>query len=306
MKYIKTFSDECEVSQVALGCMRISDKTDKEMDFYLNNAIELGINYFDHADIYGGGKCEEVFGAALKRNPTLRDKMYIQTKCSIVPGSMYDFSKEHIISAVDGSLKRLGVDYVDVLLLHRPDLLMEPAEVAEAFDELEAKGKVKNFGVSNHRALQIELLQREMNQKLSINQMQLSITNANMIASGANVNLPCEDGVNYDGYLRDYCRLKGITIQPWSPLQYGFIAGSFVDNRKYKSLNKVIDELAEKYGLTSTGMAIAWLMRLPDKMQPVVGSTNPDRIKAVAEAADVTISREDWYRIYREAGYRLP
>ena len=306
MKYIKTFSDECEVSQVALGCMRISDKTDKEMDFYLNNAIELGINYFDHADIYGGGKCEEVFGAALKRNPALRDKMYIQTKCSIVPGSMYDFSKEHIISAVDGSLKRLGVDYVDVLLLHRPDLLMEPAEVAEAFDELEAKGKVKNFGVSNHSALQIELLQREMKQKLSINQMQLSITNANMIASGANVNLPCEDGINYDGYLRDYCRLKGITIQPWSPLQYGFIAGSFVDNRKYKSLNKVIDELAEKYGLTSTGMAIAWLMRLPDKMQPIVGSTNPDRIKAVAEAADVTISREDWYRIYREAGYRLP
>ena len=306
MKYIKTFSDECEVSQVALGCMRISDKTDKEMDFYLNNAIELGINYFDHADIYGGGKCEEVFGAALKRNPALRDKMYIQTKCSIVPGSMYDFSKEHIISAVDGSLKRLGVDYVDVLLLHRPDLLMEPAEVAEAFDELEAKGKVKNFGVSNHSALQIELLQREMKQKLSINQMQLSITNANMIASGANVNLPCEDGVNYDGYLRDYCRLKGITIQPWSPLQYGFIAGSFVDNRKYKSLNKVIDELAEKYGLTSTGMAIACLMRLPDKMQPIVGSTNPDRIKAVAEAADVTISREDWYRIYREAGYRLP
>ena len=306
MKYIKTFSDECEVSQVALGCMRISDKSDKEMDFYLNNAVELGINYFDHADIYGGGKCEEVFGAALKRNPSLRDKMYIQTKCSIVPGSMYDFSKEHIISAVDGSLKRLGVDYVDVLLLHRPDLLMEPAEVAEAFDELEAKGKVKAFGVSNHSPLQIELLQREMKHKLSINQMQLSITNANMLASGANVNLPCEDGVNYDGYLRDYCRLKGITIQPWSPLQYGFIAGSFVDNRKYKSLNKVIDELAEKYGLTSTGMAIAWLMRLPENMQPIVGSTNPDRINAVAEAADVTISREDWYRIYREAGYRLP
>ena len=306
MKYINTFSDKCDVSQVALGCMRISDKSDKEMDFYLNNAIDLGINYFDHADIYGRGKCEEVFGAALKRNPTLRDKMYIQTKCSIVPGSMYDFSKEHIISAVDGSLKRLGVDYVDVLLLHRPDLLMEPAEVAEAFDELEAKGKVKAFGVSNHSALQIELLQREMKQTLSINQMQLSITNANMIASGANVNLPCEDGVNYDGYLRDYCRLKGITIQPWSPLQYGFISGNFVDNRKYKSLNKVIDELAEKYGTTATGMAIAWLLRLPEKMQPIVGSTNPERIKAVAEAADITISREDWYRIYREAGYRLP
>ena len=306
MKYLNTFSDECAVSQVALGCMRISDKSDKEMDFYLNNAVELGINYFDHADIYGRGKCEEVFGAALKRNPGIRDKIYIQTKCSIVPGSMYDFSKEHIISAVDGSLKRLGVEYVDVVLLHRPDLLMEPAEVAEAFDELEAKGKVKAFGVSNHSALQIELLQREVKQKLAINQMQLSITNANMIANGANVNLPCEDGVNYDGYLRDYCRLKGITIQPWSPLQYGFIAGSFVDNRKYKSLNKVIEELAEKYGTTATGMAIAWILRLPDKMQPIVGSTNPERIKAVAEAADITISREDWYRIYREAGYRLP
>lgn len=306
MKYIKTFSDECEVSQVALGCMRISDKTDKEMDFYLNNAVDLGINYFDHADIYGRGKCEEVFGAALKRNPTLRDKIYIQTKCSIVPGSMYDFSKEHIISAVDGSLKRLGVEHIDVLLLHRPDLLMDPAEVAEAFDELETKGKVGAFGVSNHSPLQIELLQREMKQKLSINQMQLSITNANMIASGANVNLPCDDGVNYDGYLRDYCRLKGITIQPWSPLQYGFIEGSFVDNRKYKNLNKVIEELAEKYGTTPTGMAIAWILRLPEKMQPIVGSTNPGRIEAVAKAADITLSREDWYRIYREAGYRLP
>lgn len=306
MKYIKTFSDKCEVSQVALGCMRISDKTDKEMDFYLNNAVDLGINYFDHADIYGRGKCEEVFGAALKRNSTLRDKIYIQTKCSIIPGSMYDFSKEHIINSVDGSLKRLGVEHIDVLLLHRPDLLMDPAEVAEAFNELESQGKVGAFGVSNHSPLQIELLQREMKQKLSINQMQLSITNANMIASGANVNLPCEDGVNYDGYLRDYCRLKGITIQPWSPLQYGFIEGSFVDNRKYKNLNKVIEELAEKYGTTPTGMAIAWILRLPEKMQPIVGSTNPGRIEAVAKAADITISREDWYRIYREAGYRLP
>lgn len=306
MKYIKTFSDTKEVSQVALGCMRISNMSDKEADFYLGNAIDLGINYFDHADIYGRGKCEEVFGSALKRNPTLRDKIYIQTKCSIVPGSMYDFSKEHIINSVDGSLKRLGIEHIDVLLLHRPDLLMEPSEVAEAFDELETSGKVGAFGVSNHSPLQIELLQREMKQKLSINQMQLSITNANMIASGANVNLPCDDGVNYDGYLRDYCRLKGITIQPWSPLQYGFIEGSFVDNRKYKSLVKVLEELAEKYGTTPTGMAIAWILRLPEKMQPIVGSTNPERIKTVAKVADISISREDWYRIYREAGYRLP
>lgn len=305
MKYITPLSENETISQVALGCMRISDKTDKEMDQYLNTAIECGINYFDHADIYGGGKCEEVFGAALKRNPDLRDKIYIQTKCSIKRG-MYDFSKEHIISSVDGSLKRLGIERIDTLLLHRPDLLMEPEEVAEAFDELEKSGKVKYFGVSNHSPLQIELLKKYVKQPLLFNQMQLSITNANMVSSGANVNLNNSDGVNYDGYLRDYCRVNDITIQPWSPLQYGFIEGSFLKNKKYKDLHKVIDEVAEKYAITDTGVAIAWLLRLPEKMQPIVGSTNIERIKAVAEASDITLSKEDWYKIYLAAGYRLP
>lgn len=306
MKYITPISKNEKFSQVALGCMRIADKTDKEMDDYLNTAIECGVNYFDHADIYGGGKCEEVFGAALKRNPGLKDKIFIQTKCSIVPGKMYNFSKEHIISSVDGSLKRLGLERVDTLLLHRPDLLMEPEEIAEAFDELEKSGKVKYFGVSNHSPLQIELLKKYVKQPLRFNQMQLSITNANMISSGANVNLANSDGVNYDGYLRDYCRVNEITIQPWSPLQYGFIEGSFLKNRKYKDLHKVIDEIAEKYGITDTGVAIAWLLRLPEKMQPIVGSTNIQRIKAVAEASDITLSKEDWYKIYLAAGYRLP
>ncbi|MBE6746627.1 MAG: aldo/keto reductase family oxidoreductase [Ruminococcaceae bacterium] len=305
MKYIKTFSKDTEVSQVALGCMRIGNMTDKEADIYLSTAVECGYNYFDHADIYGGGRCEEVFGAALKRNSKLRDKIIIQTKCGIRKG-MYDFSKEHILSSVEGSLRRLGLDSVDVLLLHRPDLLMEPDEVAEAFDELEKSGKVRHFGVSNHSAPQIELLKTSVKQELSINQMQLSIATASMISSGANVNLCNEDGVNRDGYLRDYCRLNGITIQPWSPLQHGFIEGSFSKNEKYAELNRTIGELAEKYGITETGMAIAWLLRLPDKMQPVVGSTNIERIKAVAEAADIEITREDWYKIYLAAGYRLP
>lgn len=305
MKYIKTFSQDTEVSQVALGCMRIGNMTDKEADIYLATAVECGYNYFDHADIYGGGRCEEVFGAALKRNGKLRDKIIIQTKCGIRKG-MYDFSKEHILSSVEGSLRRLGLDSVDVLLLHRPDLLMEPDEVAEAFDELEKSGKVRHFGVSNHSAPQIELLKTSVKQELSINQMQLSIATASMISSGANVNLCNEDGVNRDGYLRDYCRLNGITIQPWSPLQHGFIEGSFSKNEKYAELNRTIGELAEKYGITETGMAIAWLLRLPDKMQPVVGSTNIERIKAVAEAADIEITREDWYKIYLAAGYRLP
>ena len=305
MKYIKTFSQDTEVSQVALGCMRIGNMADKEADIYLATAVECGYNYFDHADIYGGGRCEEVFGAALKRNSKLRDKIIIQTKCGIRKG-MYDFSKEHILSSVEGSLRRLGLDSVDVLLLHRPDLLMEPDEVAEAFDELEKSGKVRHFGVSNHSAPQIELLKTSVKQELSINQMQLSIATASMISSGANVNLCNEDGVNRDGYLRDYCRLNGITIQPWSPLQHGFIEGSFSKNEKYAELNRTIGELAEKYGITETGMAIAWLLRLPDKMQPVVGSTNIERIKAVAEAADIEITREDWYKIYLAAGYRLP
>lgn len=305
MKYIRPSGFDKEISQVALGCMRIADKSDKEMDIYLNTAVEQGINYFDHADIYGGGKCEEVFGRALKRNPELKDKIFIQTKCSIRK-DMYDFSKEHIISSVDGSLKRLGLEKIDTLLLHRPDLLMEPEDVAEAFDELEKAGKVKFFGVSNHSPMQIELLKTAVSQPLVFNQMQLSITNATMLSSGANVNLCNDDGTNRDGYLRDYCRLNNITVQPWSPLQYGFIEGSFLKNRKYKDLHKVIDEVAQKYGITDTGVAIAWLLRLPEKMQPVVGSTNPERIKAVAKAADITLSREDWYKIYLAAGYRLP
>ncbi len=305
MKYIKTFSDSVEVSQVALGCMRIADMTDRQADEYLANGVELGYNYFDHADIYGKGKCEEVFGAALKRNKALRDKIIIQTKCGIRPG-MYDFSKEHIISAVEGSLRRLGVETIDVLLLHRPDLLMEPDEVAEAFDLLESSGKVKYFGVSNHSALQMELLKKSVRQELKINQLQLSITNATMISAGANVNVCSKDGTNYDGYLRDYCRLNGITIQPWSPLQKGFINGAFLLDNGYEELKKVMDEVAEKYGITDTGVAIAWLLRLPERMQPIIGSTNPERIKAVAQASDIEIEREDWYKIYRAAGYRLP
>lgn len=305
MKYINTFSKSTEVSRVALGCMRIAGLSDKEADEYINTAIDCGYNYFDHADIYGGGKCEEVFGSILKRNKGLRDKIIIQTKCGIRKG-MYDFSKDHIISSVENSLKRLGVDNIDVLLLHRPDLLMEPDEVAEAFDRLYESGKVSHFGVSNHSPMQIELLKKYVKQKLSINQMQLSITNASMISSGANVNLNNADGVNLDGYLRDYCRINGITIQPWSPLQHGFIEGSFLGNDKYKELNAVIGEIAEKYDITDTGVAIAWLLRLPDKMQPIVGSVNIQRIKDIARATDIELSREDWYRIYLAAGYRLP
>ena len=305
MKYIKTFSKDIEVSQVALGCMRISEMSDYDADKYVNAALEYGYNYFDHADIYGGGRCEQVFGGVLKRNPSLRDKLVIQTKCGIRRG-MYDFSKEHIIESVDNSLKSLAVEKIDVLLLHRPDLLMEPETVAEAFDQLYNSGKVGVFGVSNHSPMQIELLKKYVKQDIVINQLQLSVTNAHMISSGANVNIENKDGINCDGYVRDYCRLNNITIQPWSPLQKGFIDGPFLGNEEYSEINNALKEMAEKYGVTDTGMAIAWLLRLPDKMQPIVGSTNLDRIKQISDAADITISAEDWYKLYLAAGYKLP
>lgn len=305
MKYITIPTVGRPVSQVALGCMRIGRMTDAEADAYMGTALECGYNYFDHADIYGGGRCEQVFGGILRRDPSLRDKIVIQTKCSIRPGS-YDFSKEHILSSVDGSLRRLGVERVDVLLLHRPDLLMEPEEVAEAFDELERSGKVGAFGLSNHNPMQIELLRKYVRQPLLIDQMQLSIPHAYMIAGGANVNLQNNEGIDRDGYLRDYCRVHGITIQPWSPLQHGFIDGAFLTNERYADLKDLLSEIAAGYGISETGLAIAWLLRLPDKMQPIVGSTNLGRLREIAAAADVTLTREDWYRIYTGAGYPLP
>ena len=304
MKYIKTFSENIEVSQVALGCMRIADMSASEAERYISEAVELGYNYFDHADIYGGGECERVFGSGLALNKSLRDKIIIQTKCGIRK-EMYDFSKEHILNSVDNSLKSLGVEKIDVLLLHRPDLLMEPEEVAEAFDYLYESGKVGAFGVSNHSASQIELLKTAVKQDIKINQMQLSITNATMISSGANVNLN-RDGINYDGYLRDYCRLNSITVQPWSPLQHGFISGTFLGNPDFEELNIKLRNLAEKYDTTDTGIAIAWILRLPEKMQPVVGSINVTRLEEISKAADISLSREDWYDIYLTAGYKLP
>ncbi len=305
MKYIDLLGNKKPVSQVALGCMRVADLSEKEAESYINTALELGYNFFDHADIYGGGKCEEVFGRVLKATPSLRDKVFIQTKCGIRRG-MYDFSKEHIISSVENSLKRLNAEKIDVLLLHRPDLLMQPEQVAEAFDELYNSGKVSAFGVSNHSPLQIELLKKHVNQRLIINQLQLSVVNAQMISNGANVNTCFDDGVNRDGYLRDYCRLNGITVQPWSPLQHGFIEGPFLKNEQFSSVNKLLKDLGEKYGATDTGMAIAWLLRLPEKMQPIVGSINLTRLEEIAKAADIDLSAEDWYKIYREAGYKLP
>lgn len=305
MKHIEIADSGMKVSEIALGCMRIAKMSDKEISTLVHTAIECGINFFDHADIYGGGQSEARFAEALDWSGGLREKIYIQSKCGIRKG-MFDFSKEHIMSAVDGSLQRLRTDYLDVLLLHRPDTLVEPEEVAEAFTTLEQSGKVRHFGVSNQNPMQIELLKKNVMQPVLFNQLQLSITNSGMIDAGLNVNMENAPSIVHDGGILDYCRLKEITIQPWSPFQYGFFEGVFIGNEKFPKLNATLDSLAEKYGTNSSAMAIAWILRHPARMQPIIGTTNPQRVSDICEAAQVTLSREDWYAIYCAAGNKLP
>jgi len=285
--------------------MRISGMTNQEISTLIHTARDEGINFFDHADVYGDGKSEEKFSEAVNMNPSLREKMILQTKCGIRKGS-FDFSKEHILEAVDGSLKRLRTEYIDVLLLHRPDALVEPEEVAEAFTILETKGKVKYFGVSNQNPMQIELLCKFVKQKIHFNQLQLSITNTSMIDAGITVNMQIDRSVNRDGGILDYCRLKEIIIQPWSPFQYGFFEGVFLNNPKFPELNAKINAIAADKSVTNTAIAIAWLLRHPAHMQPIIGTTNPQRVKDSCQASGVTLSREEWYQIYLAAGNILP
>jgi predicted oxidoreductase len=306
MRTIQLGKSDLQVPVVAVGCMRINGLEKEEAEKFIRTAMENGANFFDHADIYGGGVCEEIFSDAIHMNAELREKMILQSKCGIVPGRMFDFSKEHILTSVDGILKRLKTEYLDVLLLHRPDALVEPEEVAEAFDTLEKSGKVRNFGVSNQNPNQIQLLQNSLRQPIIANQLQLSITNATMITQGLQVNMLEEGSVNRDGSVLDFCRLNSITIQPWSPFQYGFFEGVFLGNEKFPKLNEKIDELAKKYSVSNTTIAMAWLLRHPAKMQPVTGTMNTLRLLECLKAAEITLTREEWYEIYLAAGNILP
>ncbi|AIQ32346.1 MULTISPECIES: aldo/keto reductase family oxidoreductase [Paenibacillus] len=305
VKRINVANGALEVAEISLGCMRIADLSPQEADVHIHSALEAGIDFFDHADIYAAGKAEEVFGDVLAASPGMREQLLIQTKCGIRNG-FFDFSKEHIVSSVENSLKRLKTDYVDVLLLHRPDTLMEPEEVAEAFDQLESRGLVKHFGVSNQNPLQIELLKKNVKQPLLFNQLQLSVMVTGMIDSGINVNMTNSGSVVHDGGILEYSRLHDMTIQPWSPFQYGFFEGVFLGNEKFPEVNEVINRLAAEKGVADTAIAIAWLLRHPAKMQPVVGTTNTARLLDIAKASDITLSRQEWYEIYRAAGNVLP
>jgi len=305
MRKIKLGSSALDVPVIAVGCMRINSLEKAEAERFVQTALEEGANFFDHADIYGGGECEEIFAEAINMNADIREQIILQSKCGIRKG-MFDFSKEHILESVDGILKRLKTDYLDTLLLHRPDALVEPEEVAEAFDILESSGKVKYFGVSNQNPMQIELLKKYVKQPLVANQLQLSITNATMISNGINVNMENESAINRDGSILDYCRLHDITIQPWSPFQYGFFEGVFLGSDKFPELNQKINELADKYDVSNTTIAIAWLLRHPANMQPIIGTMNINRLKECCKASEIRLTREEWYSIYRAAGNILP
>ncbi|MDE5053118.1 aldo/keto reductase [Niallia taxi] len=305
MRTMKLGASSLEVPVVSVGCMRINSLDKKEAEHFVQTALEQGANFFDHADIYGAGSCEEIFAEAIHMNADVRENIILQSKCGIRKG-MFDFSKEHILESVDNSLKRLNTDYLDILLLHRPDTLVEPEEVAEAFDILESSGKVRHFGVSNQNPMQIQLLQKFVKQPIVANQLQLSITNSTMISSGFNVNMENDAAVNRDGGILDFCRLHDITIQPWSPFQYGFFEGVFLDNEKFPELNQKINEIADKYSVSNTTIAIAWLLRHPAKMQPVIGTMNETRLKDCIKASDIHLSRQEWYDIFRAAGNILP
>lgn len=293
------------VPTIALGMMRVAQLTVTELDRLVNTALDHGINMFDHADIYGKGMSEIQFGKVLQNNPSLRNKVILQSKCAIRQ-NQYDWSKEYILEAVDGILKRLQTDHLDVLLLHRPDTLMEPEEVGAAFDQLVDSGKVRYFGVSNCNSGQIELLQASLKQPLLVNQLQFGPAHSGIVDSGIHFNLGSLPGsASTDGIL-EYCRLKKITIQTWSPLQYGFFEGTILGSEKYPKLNEVLNRIAAEQGTCPGAVALAWILRHPAHMQAIVGTTNPKHLEELVSAVNVTLSRTEWYEIYRAAGNELP
>lgn len=309
MKYINILNGPQNVSTIIQGCMRMPGVTREEAAEVIRTGFESGINFYDHATCYGrDGEAESRFGDAFPLTGLKREDLYIQSKCGIChERGEYDWTKENILASVDDSLRRLRVEYLDTLLLHRPDVLFDPEEVAEAFDVLATSGKVRYFGVSNLVPMQTELLKKYVKQPIVINQVQLSLEQSQLIDQALYMNNKTTDmSINRDGNLLDYCRLNDITIQAWSPLQVGMIRGTFIDNPDYPQLNKTLAELAERENVSKAAIAIAWILRHPAKMQAIVGTMNPAHIKDICTATDVTLSHQDWYALYLAAGKFLP
>ena len=291
---------------IVVGGMRLNKLSKEEMNHFIHFALEQGAYYFDYADIYGGGACEELFGNAVQGDSSIRrSDLFIQSKCGIRQGC-YDLSKDHIMASVDGILSRMKVDYLDMLLLHRPDALYDPSEIAEAFYFLEKTGKVKNFGVSNFNPAQIELLKKDIRQPLLVNQLQFSIPVSNMVAQGMEVNMDTPGSVNHDGSVLDYCRLNDLKVQAWSPFQMPNWKGCFIGSEEYGPLNEKMNELAEKYGVSPTAIATAWIVKHPAKMQVVTGTANESRLSEIIKGSEIDLAREEWYALYLAAGHPLP
>ncbi|MBQ9872303.1 MAG: aldo/keto reductase [Eubacterium sp.] len=308
MKYVNIVNGPQQVSQIIQGCMRMPSLSKEDAATVIRTAYDCGINFFDHATVYGGGEAETRFSEAFPLTGLKREDIYIQSKCGIHPErSEFDWTKEDILSSVDGILQRLKVDYLDTLLLHRPDLLFEPEEVADAFSTLEQAGKVKWFGVSNLVPMQMELLKKFVKQPLIINQVQLSLEQSQLIDQALYMNNKTTDlSINRDANVLDYCRLNDVKIQAWSPLQVGMFGGSFINNPDFPELNKALDEVAEREGVSKAAVAIAWILRHPAKMQAIIGSMNPEHIKDACDAAKVQLSHSDWYQLYLASGKFLP
>lgn len=305
MKTMNLGKTKLKVPMIGLGCMRFSELEEHEVAEYIMHCLELGINFFDHADIYGEGECERRFAQGIKELGIPREKLIIQSKCGIIPHRYYDLSYDYIITSVDGILERLDMEYLDILVLHRPDALAEPEEIAKAFDKLKKSGKVKYFGVSNHKPGQIDLLKKYVKQELIVNQMQFSIQSSSMISSGLEANMITEGSIDRNGGILDYCRMNDITVQAWSPFQGPH--GAFIDkNELFPDLNWALGEICAKYGVSKTTIAAAWIMRHPAKIQVIAGTMNAERISEVAKAPDITLTRDEWYRLYQCAGHILP
>jgi len=311
---------ELRVSRLAAGCMGLgggwekgtvlTKEHEKQARDFLDAALELDINLIDHANIYAAGRAEEVFGRVLRERPALRDELVIQSKCGIrwaddPPGvpQRFDFSYGNIVSAVDAILKRLGTDYLDVLLLHRPDPLMEGEEIARAFAELKAAGKVRYFGLSNQNRGMMEYIQSFLPDPLVANQLQMSLMHhgfaeATISFNQASPSYP--DG--WEGTL-EYCRLKGVGLQAWSPLDRGALTGADL-SKQPESVRKtagLVKEYAEARGVPPEAIVLAWLLKHPAKIIPVLGTTRPDRLAACAKAVDVSLTREEWYKLFETA-----
>lgn len=305
-------------SRIGLGCMTFGKTWDGKAPTAeiqprataaIEAALEAGINCFDHADIYCAGRSEEIFGLSLKALGVDRGTLWIQSKCGIRPGHGFDFRYEHIVASVEGSLQRLGIDALDSLLLHRPDALMEPEEVARAFDDLHDAGKVRFFGVSNQTAGQMELLRRAVRQPLCFNQIQLSILHTQILDEGVDFNRDFPSNPTRNHGCLEYCRLHDIIIQPWGPLAKGSLSGreSPEDDERVVGARKAVAAMAAKYEVPAEAIAVAWLLRHPARMQPLIGTTDPARITNAARADAIELTHEDWYALWIAGrGRRLP